>query len=144
MLFRESRVHTTDTKKEFEGRIRAFLASREGRDEVESAIIVDLLMAAPDEEPEKVYERAMDIWEHQRSRAPDVSIRDSGSSADVELCAPDGRGVTMRVIQCARGLVVRSSRGTKPERIECEKSWKERCFSGSFLRKVAKRRGACH
>ena len=136
-------MNSIDEKRLLEGEFRAFLSDKDHRDEVESAIIVDLLMEDSTVDPEKVYRRAMDIWESQKLRAPDVRVSDSGQVADVVFIVPQDRSErVLRLFKGLRGCIPRSKRGTKIERVQCEKRWKDHCFSGKFLREVAKRRGS--
>ncbi|HEY0948360.1 MAG TPA: hypothetical protein VGE53_02645 [Candidatus Paceibacterota bacterium] len=132
----KSNIDSEGLKRGFE----TYLAHRDNRDAVESAIIIDLLMGPSGLDSEGTYERAMDIWENQIRHPAKVEMRPTGDRATVTFFVSDEETIEMLIFQSVSGIVLRSVRGTAAERIAYERDWKKPRFSSEFLRKISMRR----
>ena len=120
-----------------------YLFDRNNRAEIELAFAVHLLQENPEEDRCKVYELSMTAWEHMHTRAPEMGGIEKAQTASphalVTFFLPAGDRIPMKIEICARKIRLRSMGGTPRQRRATEESWKNKPFSGAFIKKVAAR-----
>lgn len=127
--------------KNFDQRLREFLAYRGNQDDIEIAVAVELYLTNPNLGHEAAFKDALEILKYQKEVMPIIEPSDSDPRrATITFAVPGGGQIQMRLHDGVEGCALRSTKGRLPERKACGREIKRISSGSEFLKLIAARR----